>query len=463
MDYNKSKKIWLLITDGIGIKNFIYTDFMQDGTLEIWSNLSFLSKYGTYNPLPHVKVNSKTDIYKRALTKASLKFYADQFQDKAFLDYIFPNQYKTLKQSVKNIIVDFLATVNQSKLGRKKLNIQYLKTMRNSNYYNACRQQLEDEKPGFVFCTHQRALSAAVPILAARDLGIPTAAFIFSWDNLPKGNLAVPAEHYFVWSEYMKNEMLKYYPDVPVDNIHITGTPQFIPYTDHTLVESREVFCKANDLDPSNAFICFSGDDITTSPYDPVYLNDLAETVNEINKTSDVRYQIIFRRVPTDVSGRYDSVLYKHKNVIRSVVPIWKKLGNLEQWNAIMPTREDLKLLVNTVRYSDVVVNVGSTMALDFAILDKVACYINYNVGDVTKWNIHRIYNFIHFRSKKGLDPLYWINSKEEMKEKILAALEDKENKLPDAKKWLEIIATHPLKDANKRLSTTIESIMETV
>ena len=64
-------------------------------------------------------------------------------------------------------------------------------------------------------------------MLAARDLNIPTAVFIFSWDNLPKGMLVVEADYYFVWSTHMKNELLYYYSNIKESQIRITGSPQF--------------------------------------------------------------------------------------------------------------------------------------------------------------------------------------------------------------------------------------------
>ena len=70
---------------------------------------------------------------------------------------------------------------------------------------------LRKHTPNFVFCTNQRPLSGIAPILAARDLSIPTGTFIFSWDNLPKGMLVVESDYYFVWSDYMKMELMKYY------------------------------------------------------------------------------------------------------------------------------------------------------------------------------------------------------------------------------------------------------------
>jgi hypothetical protein len=34
-------------------------------------------------------------------------------------------------------------------------------------------------------------------LLAAQQLGIPTATFIFSWDNLPKATMVVETDYYY--------------------------------------------------------------------------------------------------------------------------------------------------------------------------------------------------------------------------------------------------------------------------
>lgn len=57
----------------------------------------------------------------------------------------------------------------------------------------------EEIKPSLLFCSSHRALPAVPAVLAARKLGIPTVAFIFSWDNLSsKGRIAAPFE--YTWS-----------------------------------------------------------------------------------------------------------------------------------------------------------------------------------------------------------------------------------------------------------------------
>src|SRR5690606_12997549 len=104
-------------------------------------------------------------------------------------------------------------------------------------------------------------------------------------------------------------------------------------------------------------------------------------------------------------------------------VPKWEQVGTI--WNAILPTKEDLEVQVNTILHSKLVVNLGSSMVFDFALMDKPCLFINYDVQDKKKedWSTSKIYNFVHFRSMPSKNSVFWINAKEELQEKIKGAL----------------------------------------
>ena len=160
----------------------------------------------------------------------------------------------------------------------------------------------------------------------------------------------------------MKDELKYYYPYINDEQIFVTGTTQFEPHFEKELLISKEQFFKDNNLDINKKYICFSGDDITTSPYDEVYLEDTAKAVEELNKKGQ-NLGIIFRRCPVDFSNRYDAVLNKYAHIIHVINPKWKKIGEI--WNSILPTREDYILQVNTIYHSEFVVNLGSSMVFD--------------------------------------------------------------------------------------------------
>jgi UDP-N-acetylglucosamine 2-epimerase len=118
----------------------------------------------------------------------------------------------------------------------------------------------------------------------------------------------VETDYYFVWSELMKEQLLQYYPKTREEQIFVTGTPQFEPHYDKDLLLSRKQFCLEHKLSEETRYICFSGDDQTTSPLDQYYLEDTAIAVRKLREEGE-DVAIVYRKVPIDFSGRYDEVL----------------------------------------------------------------------------------------------------------------------------------------------------------
>ena len=59
---------------------------------------------------------------------------------------------------------------------------------------------------------------------------LPTSSRNKSWDNLVKARLAIRTREYIVWSNYMRDELLRYYKEIDAANNVITGKPQFELY-----------------------------------------------------------------------------------------------------------------------------------------------------------------------------------------------------------------------------------------
>jgi hypothetical protein len=305
-------------------------------------------------------------------------------------------------------------------------------------------------RPDVVFCTHQRASRAVPAMLAARRLGIPTATFIHSWDNLPKGRMAVVADHFLVWSDFMRSELLAYYREVPPDRVHVVGTPQFEPYFDASLLEPRSVFLERLGLDPARPTVCFSGDDVSTSPYDPVYLSDLAAGLRELPPAR--RPQVLFRRCPVDVSGRYRDVLRRYPE-IAVAEPKWTHEGH-DDWTQVLPTPADATLLANVVHHCDAVVNLGSTMAMDFAIVDKPAVYLAYEPAGSDprgRWNAAALYRLPHLRSVHELQPVHWARSARELAEVVAHSIQHPGEKSVARRAWLDRHVRGPFDEASRR------------
>lgn len=453
----KQKKLLVLLPDGVGLRNFAFTSFVEIGEslgweVVFWNQTPFeLSELGLQEIALRGKPRPLTDLFKRAKINAELDLREKRFRDPVYQTYKFPSSNTGLKAKLKNILVSLFTRIFNGEKGVRRLQKRMKATERKSTFYTHCKDVLEREKPSYVFCTNQRPINALTPLTAAQDLGIPTGTFIFSWDNLPKATMVVETDHYFVWSEHMKQELLYYYPFLKPDEIIITGSPQFEPHFDLSLRKERTKFYEEQGLDQDREYICFSGDDETTSPDDPGYLEDLAEAVNKLNN-GETKFGIIFRRCPVDFSGRYNEVLEKYKALIVPVAPKWKKMGG--RWNSILPTKEDLELQINTILHSSAVVNLASSMVFDFAVLEKPCLYLNYEVDEKADktWSPQKVYNFVHFRSMPSKSAVIWLNSKNEIKEKITFALTGAPNNLKQAQLWFQKINLHPPREASERI-----------
>jgi hypothetical protein len=463
----QNKKLFILLPDGIGLRNFAFTNFhkiAKERGLEIifWNNTPFDLTALQFNEIKirNAKAHPLTNMLKIAQTRIELALSIKKSKDLVYNSYKFPFAYPDLKHVIKNWYVHLLIFWYNSEKGLAKVREKIATNERKTKLYFDSLATLKKEKPAMVFCTNQRTMLAVAPILAAQDLGIPTASVIYSWDNLPKATKIVEPDFYFVWSDYMKKELAYYYPHVKEEQIIVTGTPQFEPHFDPELLVSKEVFFEQYGLDLNKKYICFSGDDLVSSPHDPVYLDDTAKAIRELNRNGH-QLGIVFRRCPVDFSDRFDAVLEKNKDVVIPIVPKWKKIA--EGWDSILPTKEDLVLQMNTIFHTELVVNLGSSMVFDYVAFEKPCAYFNYNVANelYKRWAAEKVYNFMHFRSMPNPKAVFWINNAESISDLLLKMLgESKKETVESAQMWFKKINQHPAREASKRIIDSIEHII---
>jgi hypothetical protein len=449
--------ILFLVPDGVGVRNYLFSNVITGlkdvSQIHIWTTLTQPAVYEIerlhnvnlhYHQITLPSEPMKARLRREAATYARLLVNREKLNNPAVMNY-WGKKPKGLKlklfyKVVKNI--GFRASKNYNKiLELEKRSGKAWPVSQTAHY----KQVLERIAPKKIFVTHQRVASLQPICNAARELGIPLISCIYSWDNTAKASLAIRADQYLVWSDYMKRELLKLYPEIPEASISVTGTPQFEFHTQKDRLLPRVDFAENYGLDSEKKWICFSGDDKLTSPYDPAYLDDVAEAVN--NLPEGERPLILFRRCPVDFSPRYDKVLDKWKGVIFAIDPIWNtSKGN---WGGIYPKPEDLDLLMNMAHHCEVVVNIGSTMAHDFAMFGKPGLYIAYDQPVSENWSTDTIYRFEHFRSMDGLDAVGWIRNKEDISRMIRTAINNPNSIAPDRMMWLERIVKLPAEDAS--------------
>ena len=452
-----NKKVFVLLPDGIGLRNFAYTDFNKIGeskgyNITYWNNTPFsIEKETGFKELKldNQTLHPLTSVYTRVRKRTELNVFDKKYNETVYNTYNFKQSTKGLKNLFKKLYVDALVFFNSNESGIISVRNKIKKLERSTSKYSYCKKQLEEHKPDFIFCTNQRQSQAIAPLLAAQDLGIPTATFIFSWDNLPKATTLLETDYYFVWSEHMKKELLMYCPYVTENQVLVSGTPQFESHFDKSLLQPREEFFIAHDLDVTKKYICFSGDDITTSPLDQFYLEDVAKSVITLNNQG-YNLGIIYRKCPVDFTDRYEAVLEKYKNVIVSINPLWRPVGL--GWNEIIPTKEDFALQFNVCEHTEFVANVASSMVFDFVAHEKSCLFFDYEQPQLKKGirDIGQNYKYIHFRSMPSKNAALWSFDKKTLTKTIQQIIDGKASNVIEGKKWFDkIVGPQPTEASN--------------
>lgn len=460
----------LLVPDGVGVRNFLLTrsfkKVMQEGRLSVLHIIPSDILEREYRHLdPKGRVNwFELVAYWEPPSAYFLRYtllYAQMYwADTQAMRY---NRQRPISGSWRRRIARGTARFLGRVMGspRKIRLIDYLHckivgSLKETEHY---RRLFKEIRPSVLFCSHQRPPIVLPPVLAAKDLGIPTATFIFSWDNLTsKGRIAAPFDYYFVWSNHMKRELLTYYPDISPHRVFVVGTPQFDPYADETLIWSREEFFQRIGADSKRPLICYSGGDTGTCPEDPEHARILMELVH----AGKIRQhpQVLVRPAPVDDRKRYALVLKDFPEIIFAP-PAWIH-ARPGDWASVLPTSEDIQFLANLTYHADLNINVASTMTLDFAIRDKPVVNIAFDVAKppphgVPLWDY--FYRFEHYRPVVELRAARFARSPEELAKHINAYLEDPSLDHEARRKLVELEVGVPIGQAGERIVEVLKQI----
>ena len=274
-----------------------------------------------------------------------------------------------------------------------------------------------DLRPALVFNgSHAHSVNAIQAVQAAQWLGIPTATFIFSWDNLTsQGRIILPYDYYLVWNEPLRRQLLEIYPHIRPENVFVTGTPQFDTHFQPQHHASREEFCARVGADPARPIVFYSTGMANHVPGEPRIVENIAAMLREIPVPA--RPQLLVRVSPKDLTGRFEEMKRTARDVLFPEVP-WDP-----RW--LTPKPEDAWLLANSLRHAAVGVNVGSTISLELCMFDKPVINVGYNPPgiDISPVDIPRYYSYDHYRPIVESGAVRLARSEEEMRALLIEAL----------------------------------------
>lgn len=459
------KKLGIVITDGVGFRNFIMSDFIAEAAQEfdeiiIYSGLP-ISSYGS---LTHSNVKIKeldvfvegkgTWVFRKWKELAHLHQYQSFYGMNDNLATSNSNVHSLRSLLVKMIYL-FTRFIHshESILFAEKL--QFLSFSKNK-ITKSYLQLLQNDKPSHVFFTHQRPSYLAPFLYATIQLKIPVGTFIFSWDNLAsKGRMLGAFDYFLVWSNLMKEELLYFYPNVKNENVTVVGTPQFEPYVMEKYQTTKAAFFAKFNLDSSKKIICYSCADVSIGKNDPVAIKAIAEALRSDMFKTDV--QVIVRTSPAEDDARFKAIREKFPEIIWNV-PKWKltRENHAESWSQRVPSEEDITDLRSLLEYVDVNVNMCSTMSLDFMLFDKPV--INTVFGNSTNgmYNDQRFLNYDHYKKVVDSGAVTVAKNAVELINQINVALINPTERAIQRKKMINLQISKELSGTSRRITASI-------
>mgnify|MGYP000055970779 CR=1 FL=1 len=464
-----NKKIGIVITDGVGYRNFILSDFLNQvvGNFEEVIIYSGLSKK-VYNGLnfQNIKIyeldvykeSKKAWFFRRINEQAHLFKYKSFFGMQDTLQMTKPKGFT--KRDILNRVIRSFVSVFHSDKNMILYQQLLFKSLSENNLTKQLIKVITEHKPDLLFFTHQRPPYIAPLAYAAKTNNIKTCSFIFSWDNLAsKGRMPVLFDYFLVWSDLMKEELQYFYPSVKQEVIHVVGTPQFEPYVMDKYKLSKSDFFTTFGIDSKKKTICFSCGDNVTGINDELSIEIIAKAIQSDKLLEKVN--LIVRTSPADDGSKFNKLIDKY-TFISWNKPKWQltRENHPEPWSQRIPLKQDIKELRAILEYSDLSINMCSTMSLDFMLFDKPVINTVFGNKENGLYNDQKFLNFIHYKYVVNSNAVTVAKNEKELHKYILEAMEYPSKRSKYRKELLELEIGKPLKGTSIQVVNGLKSMI---
>jgi len=225
----------------------------------------------------------------------------------------------------------------------------------------------------------------------AKQRGIPSVAFVLSWDNpTSKGPFPVHPDRVIVWNNILKKELIEYH-GYKENELFVSGVPQFDIYSQREKYLSKNEFFDKWKLDSGKKLVTYTTGTPGTSPFDHEVVDLLVKSMNAGEFSQAV--QLLIRLHPKDRESDYEK--FRGVPAVTLQSPGRKAKTN-DSWN---PSQEDMHGLAELMLYSDVVINVASTITIDASAFDTPVVNVAYDGYETLKHadSCRRYYDYEHY------------------------------------------------------------------
>jgi hypothetical protein len=251
------------------------------------------------------------------------------------------------------------------------------------------------ERPDLVVTPTTGIYFAEGPLMGRADrAGVPILAVDLSWDHFttktaPLRRVAGLA----VWNRVMKEQAVTIHGYRP-DQVAVTGVPQFDHYVRATTFKERDQYIRDLGGDPSKKLITLTTVPPVLYPFHDVVIDELVAALRM--GALGMPVQLLVRAHPRDDVGKYDRFRDEPDVIIEK--PFRETI--VAEGSNVDPSTADRDHLANTLKHSDVIVNVASTIAIEAAIMDTPVVNIAFDGHEQREFldSARRFYEYTHYK-----------------------------------------------------------------
>jgi hypothetical protein len=239
------------------------------------------------------------------------------------------------------------------------------------------RRQLQQIDPDLIWSTVSVSGWEGPYRMAARDLGLPIATSILSFDNLTSRGPLARDHHYLVWGSRMKGQLLRFYPELRESQVTITGTPQFDFHRQPACTWTRARTLDALGVPPPTSaggrYFLYGASHAVLTPEEPRLVAQLAARMD--HRPALAPHTLVVRLHPLDDPARWQAHAAASPR-LRISPPFAHTSAAADGWT--VPSADDHARLTSSLAHADGCLNIASTLSLDAAILDRPVICIDF-------------------------------------------------------------------------------------
>jgi hypothetical protein len=233
------------------------------------------------------------------------------------------------------------------------------------------------------------------PLMGRADKNrVPILAIDLSWDHFTTKTAPLRrVDGLTVWNETMKRQAVEIHGYRP-QQVCVAGVPQFDIYARPDSFTTREAFIRRIGGDPSKKLITLTTIPPVLYTYHDVVIDEILAAMRAGRFAGPT--QLLVRVHPRDDIRTYERFMREPDVIVEK--PFKETI--VAEGSNVDPSRDNRLHLANTLKHSDVIVNVASTIGIEAAVLDTPVVNIGFDGHDEKPFldSARRFYVYTHYK-----------------------------------------------------------------